>query len=55
MPCITNLATPITALDIKINEFTQKIPNITDLATKTAHTAVENKIPYVSNLAKKIL
>ena len=30
-----------------------KIPNITNLATITALTAVENKIPNVSNLVKK--
>ena len=29
------------------------IPNINNLATTTALTAVENKIPNVSNLAKK--
>ena len=30
-----------------------KIPNVTNLATKTALTTVENKIPSVSNLVKK--
>ena len=31
-----------------------KIPNITNLATNTAVTAVENKIPNGSNLVKKL-
>ena len=31
-----------------------KIPNITKLATTAALTAVENKIPYASNVVKKI-
>ena len=30
-----------------------KIPDISNLATKTALTTVENKIPSVSNLVKK--
>ena len=30
-----------------------KIPNITNLATTTALTAVENKIPKVNNLVEK--
>ena len=30
-----------------------KIPNITNLATTTGLTAVENKTPGVSNLVKK--
>ena len=29
------------------------MPNNTNLATPAAHTAVENKIPDVSNLVKK--
>ena len=29
------------------------MPNITNLATTTALTAVENEIPYVRNLIKK--
>ena len=29
------------------------MPNVTNLATKTALTTVENKIPNVSNLVKK--
>ena len=31
----------------------KKIPSITNLATTTALTAIENKIPNVSNLVKK--
>ena len=31
----------------------KEIPSITNLATTTAFTAVENKIPNVSNLVKK--
>ena len=49
---ITNLTTNFT-LNIKINEFNSKISCITNLATYTALTAVENKLPYVSNLVKK--
>ena len=32
---------------------TGKIPDISNLATKTALTTVENKIPDISNLVKK--
>ena len=52
IPSITNWATT-TALDVKINEVKNKISNITNLAT-TALTTVENKIPNVSNLVKKL-
>ena len=41
---LTNLAT-ITALNAKINEIKNKISNITNLATNTALTSVETKIP----------
>ena len=34
-------------------ELDSKIPDISNLATKTAWTTVENKIPSVSNLVKK--
>ena len=34
-------------------ELENKIPDISNLATKTALTAIENKIPSVSNLVKK--
>ena len=37
----------------KLTELENKIPDITNLATKTALTTVENKIPSVSNLVKK--
>ena len=39
--------------DTKITELENKIPDITNLATKTALTTVENKFPSVSNLVKK--
>ena len=37
----------------KIHWIRKQIPDISNLATKTALTAVENKIPSVSNLVKK--
>ena len=37
----------------KLTELENKIPDISNLATKTALTTVENKIPSVSNLVKK--
>ena len=37
----------------KISEMESEIPRISSLATKTAFTAVENKIPHVSSLVKK--
>ena len=37
----------------KIKNIEYEIPDITNLATTTALTAVENKIPNVSNLVKK--
>ena len=49
---IYNLATNA-CLNAKINEVKGEIPNITNLATTSALTAVENKIPSVSNLVKK--
>ena len=52
IPNITNLATK-TTLNTKINEVKGEILSITNLATKTALNTVENKIPSVSNLAKK--
>ena len=42
-----------TTLNGKINEVKVEIPNITNLATTSALTAVENKIPSVNNLVKK--
>ena len=52
IPDITNLATNA-SLNAKINEVKGAIPNITNLATNTTLTAVESKIPNVSNLVKK--
>ena len=42
-----------TDYNAKIAEIENKIPDISNLATKTALTAVENKIPSVSSLVKK--
>ena len=52
IPSFTKLAITA-ALDAKIKQVKGKIPSITNLATATALTAVENKIPNVSNLVKK--
>ena len=43
IPSISNLATTTTALNAKINEIQNKIPNNTNLANTTALSAVENK------------
>ena len=51
MPSIANLSTTPIALNIKINEVKNKLLNIINLATISALTAVENKIP--SNLVKE--
>ena len=48
-----NLATK-TTLNHKINEGKGKMLNITKLVSTTAFTGVENKIPNVINLVKKI-
>ena len=37
----------------KITELENEIPDISNLATKTALNAFENKIPSVNNLVKK--
>ena len=37
----------------KITEIEDKIPDVSNLVTKTALTTVENKIPSVSSLVKK--
>ena len=42
-----------TDYNTKIAEIQGKIPDISNLATKTASTSVENEIPIVSNLVKK--
>ena len=39
--------------EAKLTELENKIPDISNLATKTALTTVENKIPSISNLVKK--
>ena len=38
---------------LKLLRLKEKIPNITGLATSSALSAVENKIPNVNNLLKK--
>ena len=52
IPGITNLATNA-SLNAKINEVKRVILNIITLASITALTAVENKIPNDSNLVKR--
>ena len=42
-----------TDYNTEITEIEGKIPNVTNLATKTALTTIENKIPTISNLVKK--
>ena len=42
-----------TDYNTKILEIEDKIPDVTNLATKTEFTTVENKIPGVSGLVKK--
>ena len=42
-----------TNYNTKITELENKIPDISNLATKTALTTVQNKIPSISNLVKK--
>ena len=42
-----------TSYNAKITEIENKIPDISNLATKTALIAIENKIPSASNLVKK--
>ena len=42
-----------TDYNTKITEIEGKIPNVTNLATKTALTTIENKITTISNLVKK--
>ena len=52
IPSITNLAT-YASLNAKINYAKGEIADTTNLATTTALTAVENKIPNVIKLIKK--
>ena len=54
IPSITNLAS-VAVLNAKRNEVKGKIPNIANLATTTALTDVENKIPNVSLVKKNLL
>ena len=42
-----------TNYNTKITELENKIPDISNLATKTALTTLQNKIPSVSDLVKK--
>ena len=49
---ITNLDTK-TILNTNINEVKTEIPRLSGLATASSLTAVENKMPNVSNLVKK--
>ena len=42
-----------TNYNTKITELENKIPDVSNLATKTALTAGENKIPSISSLVKK--
>ena len=41
------------ALNAKINEVKNKKPKVTSFAATTSLTAVENKMPNISNLVKK--
>ena len=52
IPSNTNLAVTA-ALNAKTNEIKGEIPNITNLATTSTLTAVEIKMPSISNLVKK--
>ena len=52
-PDVTNLAINFT-LNAKINAVKKRNTSITNLATTTPLNAVENKIPNISNLLKKI-
>ena len=54
IPDITDLATNA-SLNPKINEVKDTIPRNNKLATTTALAAVENKVPNVSNLFKKLI
>ena len=42
-----------TKYDTDKSEIEGKIPDVSNLSTKTALTTVENKIPYVSSLVRK--
>ena len=53
IPNITNLATNA-SLNVKVNEDKGEILHIANLATTSALTAVENKIPSIRTVVKKI-
>ena len=53
IPGTIGLVKKKTDLNAKITELQSKIPIITGLATNSALTAIENKIPDVNNLVKK--
>ena len=55
VPDTNDLAKKKTDLNAKIIEIEGKIPSITGLATNSALTAVENKIPDVSSAVKKTI
>ena len=50
---VTNEVVKRTDYNSKITEIENKIPDISNLATKTELTTVENKIPDISDLVKK--
>ena len=50
---VTNKVVKKTDYKATITEIESKIPDISNLATKTALTTVENKIPDTSSLVKK--
>ena len=50
---VTNEVVKRTDYNVKITEIENKIPNINNLATKTALNTIENKIPDTSRLVKK--
>ena len=52
---VTNEVVKKTDCNAKITEIENKIPNISNLATKTALASVENKMPDINNLATKTL
>ena len=52
---VKNAVIKKTDYNAKITEIENKIPDISNLATKTSLNTVENKIPDTSSLAKKRL
>ena len=51
--CDTSSLVKKTDYDSKVTGIEGKIPDVTNLATKTTLITVENKIPKVSSLVKK--